>query len=85
MRGTTHVEAQTRRTILESTLFVPSLNSQYLLTMLSLTPNHLLPSEFDQMKIESLISWMKTFPQFDGLIDESIDSIQLLSLVPVAR
>ena len=57
--------------------------------MLSLTPNHLLPSEFDQMKIESLISWLKTFPQFDGLIDglidESIDSIKLLSLVPVAR
>jgi hypothetical protein len=53
--------------------------------MASLTPNHLLPSEFDQTKIESLIAWMKTFPQFDGLIDASIDSIELLSLVPVAR
>jgi len=55
------------------------------LTMVSPTSNRLLPSEFDSNKVDSLIAWLKTFPQFDGLIDESVDSIELLTVAPVAK
>ena len=53
--------------------------------MASSSPNSLLPSEFDGNKLDSLIAWLKTFPQFDGLIDESVDSIELLAVAPVAK
>ncbi|KAI2502849.1 hypothetical protein MHU86_11596 [Fragilaria crotonensis] len=53
----------------------------------SSTPNRLLSSEFDRIKVDSLIAWLKTFPQFDALTENPTyyDSIEWLSLAPVAR
>lgn len=53
----------------------------------SSTPNRLLSSEFDRIKVDSLIAWLKTFPQFDALTENPTyyDSIEWLSLTPVAR